>query len=101
MATTLIIYQGNDQTILVTGLVDYQGNLLTTANLTGAIVNSEQESILALSFSPVEGQPGNYSAPIPAENVPALGQYAMTISGTAGDWQMFVKFNCIVTTRTI
>ena len=101
MATTLILYQDNDQTVLLTQLVDYNGNLLTTATLTGAIVNGEAETVLALTFSPVEGSPGNYSAPIPSANVPALGQYLMNIRGTAAGWQMFVQFQCIVTTRTI
>ena len=101
MATTLILYQGNDQTILLTQLVDYNGNVLTTAELTGKIVNEAQETVLELNFSPVEGSPGNYSAPISAANVPALGQYSIIIQGTADSWQTFVQFNCIVTTRTI
>jgi hypothetical protein len=101
MATTLLLYAGNDQTVLVTQLMDYDGNLLTTASLVGGIVNSSQETILELNFTPVEGAPGNYSAFISAASVPPLGEYSMNVRGTAVDWQMFVQFNCIVTTRII
>jgi hypothetical protein len=108
MATKETVYQLNDQTIVLSGLADYEtGVAITGATLTATLYDSTDTPVpgfIGIVLTDVAGTPGNYHGYTNSESVPnpPIGSgYWLVVSGIAETKNIYFERACTVAVRSI
>jgi hypothetical protein len=97
--TSLKLYTGNDQTVVLTGLTSsLSGSVITDATILGYLMQ-EGVCLTTLTFT-ASSTSGTYTAPILAANVPSVGTYKLILDGTATSGTFHLELQVQVLVRT-